>query len=619
MNFNSTPSSGFCVVIEKERNLSEIQHTFELNNAKTFYLEKDNILLSSWKRFDDQGCWSDGSNAVVYDIDLTNHADLVELVKDNSSANLNKGGLIWRLYQKYGIVFLDRLRGAFAFALWDSNNKKLYVITDYYGLKPVVYAEDRDSFYAASRIDHILSAKPEYKQINNDAIFHYLFFQAVCTPLTIYKNIRKLEPGICLEKISGKLKLFSYYDIKYNTNSEASEKYWESAIRKQVEKAVEIFVPLSPYEKTGCFLSGGTDSSSVAGFYTQISGKQAKTFSIGFEDPKYNELEYAKIAAKHFNTEYHEYYVTPKDVLNLIESLPYIYDEPFGNASVIPAFYCAKQAADSGVEIMLGGDGGDEIFGGNERYVTNLIFQKYLELPELLRKKFIEPILDSIPELQLVYKAKRYIRRANIPNPERFYSYNLLAETNPESVFQKDFIDNVNFNSFLDIARKHYQNAAPAHDTDRLLYLDMKFTITDNDIRKVTQMVEAAGIRVRYPLLERELVDFAATIPPWLKVKWKKNRYIFKKAMKGFLPDEIINKSKHGMGLPVTPWFKKDRDMNAFLYDTLFNSKAYIYKYIAPEFINKIKFSFENESTSYYGDNLWVFLILELWLKKTFR
>ena len=167
----------------------------------------------------------------------------------------------------------------------------------------------------------------------------------------------------------------------------------------------------------------------------------------------------------------------------------------------------------------------------------------------------------------------------------------------------------------MDIAKKHYEDADPADDTDRLLYLDMKFTITDNDIRKVTQMVEAAGLRVRYPLLDRDLVDFTATIPPELKVKWGKNRYIFKQAMKGFLPDEIINKSKHGMGLPVTPWFKKDPKMNELLYDTVFTEKTKILQYMKPKFINQIKTSFENDNTSYYGDNLWVFIILEQWLQ----
>ena len=217
------------------------------------------------------------------------------------------------------------------------------------------------------------------------------------------------------------------------------ENDWKKRIRNEIQKAIQVFVPLSPYEQTGCFLSGGTDSSSVAGYYSQLAGKPAKTFSIGFDEAQYNELQYAEIASKHFKTDYNEYYVTPEDVIALIKKIPEIFDEPFGNASVIPAFYCAKYAAESGIKILLGGDGGDEIFGGNERYVSNLIFQRYHNLPGFFRKQMIEPLVSMFPDKSIFHKAKRYIRRANIPNPQRFYSYNLLAEIDPEKDFLPGF------------------------------------------------------------------------------------------------------------------------------------------------------------------------------------
>ncbi len=611
-----SPNSGLYISKRNNQVISEIMHTLEDKGAKTKCFPEENVILASWKQFEDQGMWSEGKNAIVYDMDLTNLESLFKSIGLRSSDTIDKGRLLWTLYQKYGINFVDKLRGPFAFAIWDGLNKDLYVITDPYGIKPIVYSEQNNVFSAASRIKHLLYAQTLPKIINNDAIYHYLFFQAICSPLTIYKEIFKLEPGKGLQNKNNKLTSFTHYDITYTPDRSLTERDWTERIYEHVKNAVDGFVSLSPYEKkTGCFLSGGTDSSSIAGFYSQLTEKPAKTFSIGFEEPEYNELDYARMASKRFKTDYHEYYVTPQDVTNLIELLPGIYDEPFGNASVIPAFYCAYHAAGKGIEVLLGGDGGDEIFGGNERYVTNLIFQKYLSLPNYIRTKIIEPMLKIMPDKGLFYKAKRYIRRANIPNPERFYSYNLLAEIDSETIFRQDFLNTVNFNTFMDIAKKHYEDADPADDTDRLLYLDMKFTITDNDIRKVTQMVEAAGLRVRYPLLDRDLVDFTATIPPELKVKWGKNRYIFKQAMKGFLPDEIINKSKHGMGLPVTPWFKKDPKMNELLYDTVFTEKTKILQYMKPKFINQIKTSFENDNTSYYGDNLWVFIILEQWLQ----
>ena len=309
--------------------------------------------------------------------------------------------------------------------------------------------------------------------------------------------------------------------------------------------------------------------------------------------------------------------MTPVDVLTLLEELPRIYDEPFGNASVVAAYFCAQLAKQYDVEVMLGGDGGDEIFGGNERYVSNLVFERYKMLPELFRNFIFEPLLGTFPDFGIFYKAKRYVRRAKMSNPTRFYSYNLLAETDNERIFQPDFLAAIDTGCFIKRAQLLYDRIAPAHDTDRLLYIDMKYTITDNDLRKVTQMVESAGLQACFPLLDRDLVDFAGTIPPELKVKPGKNRYIFKSAMKNFLPEEIIHKTKHGMGLPIAQWLREDPDLNTILESTLFSGTPMITQYIRPEYLGKLKSDFYADKTSYYGDNLWVFLILEKWLRSS--
>ena len=326
-----------------------------------------------------------------------------------------------------------------------------------------------------------------------------------------------------------KLIPFTHYDIRYKPENQHKESHWVREIPDQIEKATKRCADACGSEKTGCFLSGGTDSSSVVGYYTKITGMPAKTFSIGFDDPKYNELDFARIAVRHFGTEQHEYIVTPDDVFRLINELPAIYDEPFGNASVVPAYYCAKAAGDAGLDILLGGDGGDEIFGGNERYVTNLVFEKYFMLPKFFRRNIMEPVINHLPNATFMHKVKSYVRRANLRNPHRFFSYNLLAEMDARDIFKAEFLSSFNPDCFLNIAGDHYDCASPAHDTDRLLYVDMKFTITDNDLRKVTQMVESAGLQVRYPLLDRDLVDFTTTIPPTLKVKLEKKSVHFQK------------------------------------------------------------------------------------------
>ncbi len=568
--------------------------------------------MAAWPEFKTQGMWSENNICVAYDLNLTNESFLRTLLSENSIDTGNPGKLIWRLFKKYGLDFIDKLRGAYAFAVWTGSD--LIVVTDCFGIRPVVYTKSERHFIVASRIRHLLLDETVSRQIDPEAIYHYLFFQAVCSPVSIYKSVNKLEPGKGLKFSGNCLTSFVHYDIKYRPVKNRSESYWTQTIPNEVEKAVQASVLERSHDNIGCFLSGGTDSSSVAGYYSKFSKNPVKTFSIGFAEPKFNELDFARIAVARFGTEQHEYCVTPKDVIELMDLLPQIYDEPFGNASVFPAYYCARLARENGINILLGGDGGDEIFGGNERYVTNLIFEKYFSLPRFIRSAILEPALSSLPSIGLIYKAKQYVRRANMKNPQRFYSYNLLAENDPNLIFRKSFLEMIDFNCFMKLAEKLYSSDSHAHDTDRLLYIDMKFTITDNDLRKVTQMVEAAGIQVQYPLLDKDLVDFTTTIPPCLKVKWGKNRYIFKKAMQGFLPDKIINKSKHGMGLPISLWFKTNKQLSEVLYDKLFSANCRIRDYISDNFLSEIKKAFETNQTSYYGDNLWVFLILEDWL-----
>lgn len=619
MNVNP-PYGGFLVSREVKTDLMKRAVLLKKKGAAVVTIESESILLAVWDEFHGQGIWQSGDQSVVvYDAELSNEPDLKRQLGIEATQSVDVGELLWRLYESYGSDMLDRVRGCFGFSIWDNRKKCLLIVTDPFGLRTVVYKKSPHIFVAASRIKHLLWGNYSDKAINSDAVFHYMLFQAICTPLTIYDDILKLEPGNGFFVDQKGAKRFEYYDIEYHTNVSKTELDWMKLIPKELEKAISNSTQSLPDEKVGCFLSGGTDSSSIVGIYTKLMGKPAKTFSIGFDEKGYNELDYAQIAVNQYQSIKNEYYVTPDDVLFLMEFLPQIYDEPFGNASVIPAFFCAKSAKESGMDFLLGGDGGDEIFGGNERYVRNLVFEKYFDLPGLFRKSILEPMLSIMPSSGLFYKAKRYVRRAKIRNPERFYSYSFLIEKELSEILSRDFVSSVNPDAFMAIARQHYNKVSYAHVTDRLLYLDMKFTITDNDIRKVTQMAESVGMRVRYPFLDRDFVDFAAKIPADLKVKWGKGRYIFKKSMEGILPEEIIHKSKHGMGLPVDPWFKKDKRLKAFLADNLAYGQPEILNFVKKEFIENLFKQHKTADTPLYGNTLWVYLILELWLKNRIK
>ncbi len=616
----NSPKGGFLIAYDPKSDLIGKAQFLKLQGAKVILVETQPVLLAVWDEFESQGAWqAEDNSTVVYDAELTNEDELKQMLDIAPSAHFSTGELLWLCYKSFGRSMPDKLRGSFGFGIWDNQEKCYLTATDHFGLRPVVYQKSTDHFVGASRIKHIMWGGYSDGIIDNDAVFLYLFFQAICTPLTIYEDIKKLEPGNGIIINKNETKQFVYYDISYQPDPSKSEQDWKKLIPEELEKAISRTIGSLPEQRTGCFLSGGTDSSSIVGILTKLLGKSVPTFSIGFDESGYNEMYYADMAVKQYKTRQKEYYVTPDDVLSLISSLPDVYDEPFGNASVIPAFFCAGSAKASGMEVLLGGDGGDEIFGGNERYVRNLVFEKYFRLPEFFRQSILEPVLNILPPSGLFYRAKRYVRRAKIQNPERFYSYSLLMENDLNEIFSKNFITQMNSDAFMEIARHHYKKVSNAHYTDRLLYLDMKFTITDNDIRKVTQMAESVGMRVRYPFLDRDFVDFTTTIPADLKVKWGKGRYLFKKAMEGILPDEIINKPKHGMGLPVDPWFKKNQGLKEFLADHLLYGQPKIFDFVKKEFIQNMFKLHKTAETPFYGNTLWVYLILELWLRHRFE
>jgi asparagine synthase (glutamine-hydrolysing) len=342
-----------------------------------------------------------------------------------------------------------------------------------------------------------------------------------------------------------------------------------------------------------------------------------KTFSIGFDEPGYDELSYARIASKHFGSEHYEYVVTPDDVLKAIDIILGVYDEPFGNASAVPTYFCALFAEKHGVDTLFAGDGGDEIFGGNERYAANSIFSLYHKIPSIIRERLLEPGITKMPSVfSFIDKAKKYVRRANIPQPDRFYSYNPVMALGKEEIFSYELLQYLNGYDPLAWARKLYRNAKAENELNRLLYIDMKFTITDNDIRKVTGMSQKAGVKVCYPMLDHRLVDFAATIPSSLKVKGTKLRYIFKKALSDFLPTEIINKEKHGFGLPIGVWIRTKNNLFSFVRETLLNPNCSITPFFKEGLIGNLFKLHDSTGAAFYGDIIWLLLMLELWNKK---
>ena len=248
----STPNGGFFVQKNNSPISRDVFEKLRANGYKAVLFEKENLLVSSLSEFEGQGLWRSTAAAVAYDVDLTNKPELLSLLGEAFDGS-DTGALLWGLYGKYGLDFIDRLRGAFAFALWDTRAKKLIVVTDPYGIRPVVYSHKNGKYTAASRIRTLHAAGIQNFEINPDAVYHYLFFQAICSPITIYKGINKLEPGKGHIYYQERLEEFRNYDIRYNPKDSLTEQEWCSSIFQEVRKAVARFLPLSPPEKTGCF------------------------------------------------------------------------------------------------------------------------------------------------------------------------------------------------------------------------------------------------------------------------------------------------------------------------------------------------------------------------------
>jgi asparagine synthase (glutamine-hydrolysing) len=291
------------------------------------------------------------------------------------------------------------------------------------------------------------------------------------------------------------------------------------------------------------------------------------------------------------------------------------YEEPFGNNSVIPTYLCARLARDSGMRLLLAGDGGDEIFGGNERYRREQILARYMMLPAPVRHGLIEPLLRAIPPAGLspLGKAQRYVERATTPNPDRFYGSEFFVVQQRERLLHADFLGSVRPEWPLEIARRHYGSPATSDELNRLLYVDLKITLGDNDLFKVTRAAELAGVSVRFPMLDHPLVEALATLPSQYKIRGGEKRYLFKRAFAGLLPAEILSKVKHGFGLPISEWLKSHAGFRELLGDTLLSERCRNRGYFAVGALEDLVALHRKATSPYYGDILWTLLMLELW------
>jgi asparagine synthase (glutamine-hydrolysing) len=470
---------------------------------------------------------------------------------------------IVHLYEDYGERCFAKLRGMFSIAIWDSRNRKLVLARDRVGKKPLFYAADDKRILFGSELKALLAGDSLSREMDDQALSDYFSFGYIPAPKTIYRSVRKVLPGHYLVASASGIRESSYWDLSFANVEQQSEAEWGERLRHELCEATRVRlmsdVPL------GAFLSGGIDSSAVVAMMSHLMKQAVTTCSIGFEEEKYNEAEYARQVSKLFSTDHHEEIVQPNAV-EIVDKLAWHFDEPFADSSAIPTYYVSKIARRH-VTVALGGDGGDESFAGYRRYKLDYYENRLRRhIPAVLRRTVFGPLGRLYPALAWaprVFRAKSTFQSlSRSPLEGYFNSISYFRPDEKARLFTPDFRSRLAGYDSLDVLRHYYDRA----DTDDLLskiqYVDIKTYLTDDILTKVDRASMAVSLEVRAPMLDHKCLECAASIPSHLKLHNGTGKYILKKALEPMLPSNILYRAKQGFAIPLDVWFKRElKDM----------------------------------------------------------
>ena len=499
--------------------------------------------------------------------------------------------------------------GDFAVAL-ASPDGSVFMAVDRFAVRSLCYRVDGGSIRFAARADALAD---DENALDPQALFDYLYFHIIPSPRTVYQGVQRLPPGHYALFKDGKLTVAPYWVPRFEPAGKASFESLKGEFRQLLSDAVKRQLDGSP---AACFLSGGTDSSTVAGMMAAAAGQPVTAYSIGFEAEGYDEMAFARTAAKHFGCQHREYYVTPDDLLRDIPKVAGSYDQPFGNSSALPSYHCSMQARADGVTRLLAGDGGDELFGGNSRYATQRLFGLYHQLPAVIRRGVMQPFfgIGAVARTPGLSKGASYIRQANTPLPDRGQEYNLIRRLGFETVLTPAFRQRVQTESVLAQQREIWAQAECRDELNRFLAYDWRYTLGETDLPKVVGSTGLAGLSVGFPMLDDALLAFSLRLPVAYKLKGMKLRWFFKEALRGFLPDEIITKKKQGFGLPFGVWTMRHAGLKKLAEDALGSLAER--GLVNPGFMRTLMQDRMPEHPHYYGTLVWILIVLEHWLRQ---
>lgn len=515
-------------------------------------------------------------------------------------------------YLASGAVFLCSLRGRFALAIIDGRSGRVILAVDPMGMERMAYAGSPHGIVFSSSAEAVARFPAIRSGLRQQALFDFLLLHMVPAPGTIFEGVHKLRPGTSATYAAGNVQIERIWQPGFadhgRTDLPALREEMFSVLRSAVGTPV-------PGPQTGTFLSGGLDSSTVAGVYAEVAGRPVNTYSIGFGEPEYDESRFARLASRRFGTMAHEHRVTPDEVVDAFPRIASAYDEPFGNSSAVPTLICARLAAADGMTCLLAGDGGDEIFAGNERYARQKVFEAYWRVPSAVRAGIIEPTvlrLNPSSRLTLLRKLRSYVEQARIPMPERLEYWNFMFRSDIAQMLTQEFIHAIDPGAPLRDMTETWSAAPSKSLLHRMLWFDWQYTLSDNDLRKVSTMCEIAGLEVRFPMLHPDLIHLANHIAPGYKLRGGRLRHFYKEAVRDFLPDEIISKKKHGFGLPFSLWLRTHAGFADLVYSHLTDLKTR--RIVRADFIDQLIEDQRTGHASYFGYAIWDLAILQAWL-----
>jgi len=555
----------------------------------------------------------DGTVWIVFNGEIYNFQELRQrlLQQGHRFQTASDTETIVHLYEQEGVEGLQRLRGMFAFAIWDARRQEMFLARDRFGKKPLYYASTSRGLWFGSELKCLRSAGVP-QELDPEALRLYFQFSYIPDPRTPFTAIHKLDPGGWLvARPDGRVRQGRYWRVPPTVNDfppgkpRPSEQDVCQSLRERFDESVRIRmladVPL------GAFLSGGIDSSAVVASMALQSPDPIKTFSIGFKEAAFNELEYARMVAKQYKTDHHELLVEP-DSISLVPLLVKHFDEPFGDTSAIPTFLVSQFAVQH-VKVALSGDGGDELFAGYESFADVQRRHVFNRVPPLLRR-LLTHVADALP-----YSAygKNYLRMAGRPTElERYFESNYAPFYLRQRLLKKEWMLPADA-AFL---RSTFPDCLLPEGADILsqaLYFESTAKLTGDFLVKVDRMSMANSLEVRCPLLDHELAEFAACIPNSWKLQNGKGKHIFLQAIGDRLPAPLLTRPKMGFGVPLADWFRTS--LREMLWDHLTASRFLNRGLVTPEFVQYLL----QEHQSGRRDNsfwLWQLLFLELWFRE---